>query len=791
MSHFQDAITQILRTKGIDLSKATLKQRYEAMSRAAMQTLPPDWMDTAQDQGKRIGYFSAEFLIGRVIHANLYNLGLLEEAEAFLSEWGHSIADFEAIDDAAFGNGGLGRLAACFLDSAATQGIPLDGYGIRYQYGLFKQGITDGFQTETADDWERFGDPWSIRREACAVTVHFRGQSVRAVPYDMPVIGQGGKVVNVLRLWKAEAQNGFDFARFNEGEYDLAVAERTRAEELCAVLYPNDNTQAGKILRLKQEYFFSSASLQSIVARYVATYGDDFSKFPEVCPIQLNDTHPTVSIPELLRIFMHEHKLSFDVAFDIVRQTFAFTNHTVMAEALEQWDVALFCDVLPEVYPYIVMIENHLERELMASGIREQEAYQVIRDGRIQMANLAVYGSHSTNGVSALHTSLLKADLFAQWHKRYPERIQNKTNGVSQRRWLELANPELSAFITERIGDAWRQDLYQLDKLKPFANDESSLTAFEEIKREKKRQLAEYVQKREGVDLNTDFMLYSLCKRLHEYKRQLLDAFSLLDLYFRVKDGEIAIRPAVFLYGGKAAPGYDRAKGIIKFINEIAAMINTDPQMKGLMQVIFVQNYNVSYAEKIFPATDVSVQISAVGTEASGTGNMKMMLNGAVTLGTRDGANVEIVEQAGEENNYMFGYTVDQIKSVAKDYNPMAIYEQSPRLKRVVDTLIDGTFFDGGSGIFREIYNSLLYGASWHKPDHYYVLLDFAQYADAKYKVNRDYQDTMDFARKALLNTASAGYFSSDNTIRAYAAEIWGMGKAERGDETCAFISMN
>ena len=777
MSNFQDTITQYLHMKGIDIQHATLTERYEAISHAAMQTLPTDWMGHPRSHGRRVGYFSAEFLIGRVIHSNLYNLGLLEEAEAFLQKSGHSVADFEEIDDAAFGNGGLGRLAACFLDSAATQGLPLDGYGIRYQYGLFKQGFQDGFQTESVDDWERYGDPWSVRREEYAVTVAFKGQSVRAVPYDMPVIGYGGKMVNTLRLWKAEPICGFDFAKFNDGEYDAAVEERTRADEICAVLYPNDNTRAGKILRLKQEYFFSSASLQSIVNRFAAEYGTEFAKFPEKNRIQLNDTHPAVSIPELLRILMGDYALDFETGFGIVQRTFAFTNHTVMKEALEQWDVDLFCDVLPEVYPYIVMIQNSLDRELIARGREGDSAvdYQLIKDGRIQMAQLAVYGSYSTNGVSEIHTSLLKSDLFRAWHALYPDRINNKTNGISQRRWMGLINPELSAFITERIGDEWLTDLDNLARLIPFADDEDTLRVFADIKREKKRQLAKYVAKHENFTLNTDFMFSSLCKRIHEYKRQLMDAFSLLDIYFGIKDGTATFAPAAFIYGGKSAPGYDRAKGIIKYINEIAALINNDPDTKDLMQVIFVQNYNVSYAEKIMPATDVSVQISAVGTEASGTGNMKMSLNGAVTLGTRDGANIEIVERAGEANNYMFGPTIQAQKRIAEDYCSRRIYESVPRIKRIVDTLIDGTFDDGGSGIFREIYTSLLDGASWHKPDHYYVLSDLEQYLDAKRRANWDYQDTLAFARKGLLNIANCGFFSSDNTIGAYARDIWGM----------------
>ena len=771
MSKLQENLNLYFKCKGGEMKTASLKTRYEALSHAAMGTLSSDWKDP-KFAPKRVGYFSAEFLIGRMIHNNLYNLGLLEEAQALLSKDGHSVSDFEEIEDMAFGNGGLGRLAACFLDSAATQDIPLDGYGIRYQYGLFKQGFQEGLQTETADDWEQYGDPWSVRRDEWAVDVTFHDQTVRAVPYDMPVIGYGGKRINFLRLWKAEAKTPFDFARFNDGEYNQAVEEKTQAEALSAVLYPNDSTRAGKALRLKQGYFFSSASLQNILARFIEEEGRDFSKLPQLFTIQLNDTHPVVSIPELLRLLMEQQGLPFDRAFAIVKQVFAFTNHTVMQEALEVWDLKLFSEVLPAVIPYVVLIQEELERTLLAAGLKG-EAYQIIRDGKIHMAPLAIYGSYSTNGVSELHSALLKTDVFPHWNRLYPGRLNNKTNGISQRRWLGLSNPEFAAFLRDNIGEGWLYDLNQLENLKAFTEDPGTLAAFAKVKQEKKRQLAAYVKERENIRLNTDFMFFSLCKRIHEYKRQLLDALSLLDTYFGLKDGAIDLTPSLYLYGGKSAPGYERAKGIIKFINEIAAMINRDPAVRNIMQVVFVQNYNVSYAEKIIPATDVSVQISTVGTEASGTGNMKMSLNGALTLGTRDGANVEIVQRAGEENNYMFGPTLDQMKRLKKTHNPRALYEQSPRLKRVVDTLIDGTFHDGGSGIFRELYDALLVGASWHKPDHYHVLSDFAQYVEAKQRVNQAYQDKTAFTGKALKNAASMGFFSSDNTIRAYATDIW------------------
>ena len=772
MHSFKEDIDLFFKAQGVDPKHATLKQRYAAVSHAAMQSLPKNWA-YASKKRKRVGYYSAEFLIGRVIHANLYNLGLLQDADEFLQEAGFSINDFEQIDDAAFGNGGLGRLAACFLDSAATHDIPLDGYGIRYQFGLFKQSFQNGLQQEMVDDWEHYGDPWSVRVDDEAVEIHFKDQVINAVPYDMPVIGYGGKTINKLRLWKSETQHPFDFAAFNNGEYDKAVGAKTRANEICAVLYPNDNTHAGKVLRLKQQYFFSSASLQCMVRRFVGVHGTDFAKFPEMYAIQLNDTHPVVAIPELLRILMGEHGLSIEDAFAIAQKTFAYTNHTLMEEALEQWDVSLFCDVIPEVYAYVEMIQKRLEQEMKDN----LAPFTIVRDGRINMARLAVYATFATNGVSELHGALLKSDLFKHWHEKYPERLNSKTNGITQRRWLGLCNPEFAAFLTERVGDGWLTDLNQLEKLIPLAEDSATLDTFAKVKRERKAELAKYIKQREGIDINPDSMIYSLCKRIHEYKRQLLDAFALLDMYYRVKAGEISITPSTFIFGGKAAPGYDRAKGIIKFINEIAAKVNNDPDTRDVMKIVFVQNYNVSYAEKIMPATDVSVQISTVGTEASGTGNMKMMLNGAVTLGTLDGANIEIVEKAGLENNYIFGKNNEDFQKAKETYNARTAYEANPRLKRVVDGLVDGAFDDGGTGAFKELHTSLLDGAHWHEPDHYFLLMDFADYADAKLRVNQDYQKRYPFLRKQLLNTANAGFFSSDNTILKYAQEIWGVDK--------------
>ncbi|ARP51316.1 glycogen phosphorylase [Ruminococcaceae bacterium CPB6] len=773
MQPFQEAIVHKLREMyHTDMKSATTKQLYNAVSQAAMDTCRDTWAQPVQ--GKTACYLSAEFLLGRLIHSNLMNLGLLKETEDLLNSAGINPNVFEDVEDDALGNGGLGRLAACFLDSAATQGIPLMGYGIRYRYGLFKQRFAYGYQEEDADDWLAWGDPWSVRREDQKVRVNFGDQSVWAVPYDMPIIGYGGKVVNTLRLWQAEAIQPFNFRLFNDQKYQEAVQQKNDAEAISAVLYPNDDTDAGKRLRLKQQYFFSSASLQSIFADYTAKCGTDYSKFAEQYAIQLNDTHPTVSIPELLRLLMTQGHMGFEPAFQVVQKTFAYTNHTIMAEALEKWNLSLFQSVLPEVYPYVVMIQNRLSNELVKKNITETGKYNIIQDGMIHMARMAIYSTHSTNGVAKIHTEIIKHSALPEWYALYPERFNNKTNGVTQRRWLALCNRELADFITERIGSGWVTDFSQMSRLKPYAEDQSSRQRFLEIKQEKKNQLADYMYRKDRFGLNTSNIFDIQVKRLHEYKRQLLNAFSILDMYFGIKDGRIqGFHPTTFIFGAKAAPGYYRAKGIIKFINEVANLVNYDNAVNRRMQVIFASNYNVSYAEKLIPAADISEQISTAGTEASGTSNMKFMMNGAVTLGTYDGANIEIVQNAGEENNYIFGARVEDLDKIKDTYDPVKLYEKEPRIRRVVDTLIDGTLTDGGSGWFAELYDSLLKGASWHKPDNYYLLLDFLPYCDARLQANHDYADRQAFAKKCLLNIAAAGPFTSDRTIRQYADEIW------------------
>ena len=775
--NLETRVREILKsTEYTTISEANPSQFHMAVAKAVMGNFQPKWKRIPIQNGRRVGYFSAEFLMGRMIESNLLNVGLLNEAKQLANA--HHLPDdiFEKTDDAALGNGGLGRLAACFLDSAATQGVPLDGYGIRYRYGLFRQYFENGYQREKEDDWTKNGDPWSVRCEQDRVTVDFGKQQVYAVPYDMPIIGYGGKTINTLRLWQAEAAVEFDFSLFNEQKYEKAFQKRNEAESISSVLYPNDDTDKGKQLRLKQQYFFCSASLQDMFRRYRQVYGNDYTRFHEVYAIQLNDTHPVVSVPECVRLLMEEGGLPFDTALAIVRNTFAYTNHTIMPEALETWNIRLFRSVLPRVYRYILKIDQALKKELTEKGITDIESYRIVDEERIHMARMALFATHSVNGVAQLHTELLKQKVLPQWYSLYPERFNNKTNGVTQRRWLALANEELSGLITETIGNRWITNLDRLRDLEPYADDPSFLEQLRRIKSVNKQQLSEYIQKRDGLLLNTEFLLDVQVKRLHEYKRQLLNAFSVLDTYFGLKDGRINdFTPTAYLFGGKAAPGYYHAKAIIKFINEIARVIRNDPQMGERMQVIFVSNYDGSYAEKIIPATDISEQISTAGTEASGTGNMKFMMNGAITLGTYDGANIEIVDQVGEENAYIFGARVEELEKMRIEhrYHPQEYLERSQRLSRVVRTLIDGTFDDGGSGMFAELYRSLTDESNGQMADRYFLFHDFECYCEARMRANREYDSQEEFDRMRLKNIAASGYFSSDRTIRGYAEEIW------------------
>ena len=758
----------------------TVEQLHLVLGKAMMGEIADNWQKSKKrhEDSRRAYYFSAEFLMGRMIYNNLYCMGILNETKELLKSKGIDINKFEEISDAALGNGGLGRLAACFLDSAATQDVPLDGYGIFYRYGLFKQLIKDGFQVEVEDNWLKYDDPWCIRRVDQACTVKFADSTVVAVPYDMAIIGYGTKNVNTLRLWQAEPVEEFDFLEFNNGNYDAAVKGKNDAENISKVLYPNDNCHEGKVLRLKQQYFFCSASLQDIIRKYKKKYGRDFSSFANVTAIQLNDTHPVISIPELIRLLALEG-IDFDKAFEIAQKTFSYTNHTVMGEALEKWDIDLMRQVIPEVYAIIERINDREYHDLKNKGVDENtiKAMRILSDGKVHMARLAMYVSSYVNGVAWIHTEILKNDVLKEWYWIYPERFQNKTNGITQRRWLGLCNPELADFITERVGAGWLKDMSKVGKLSKYI-DKETVKEFNKIKYTKKKQLAAYVKKMDDIEINPKFIFDIQVKRLHEYKRQLLNAFSIMWIYYMIKDGKLDdFQPTCFIFGAKAAPGYKRAKAIIKYINEIAKLVNNDPDTKDKLQVVFVSNYNVSYAEKLVVAADVSEQISTAGTEASGTGNMKFMFNGAVTLGTYDGANVEITQCAGEENEYIFGGRVEDIERLKKEgYDAKALYDSNPMIKRVLDTLIDGTFSDGGAkgeGSFEELYKGLLHGTHWHQADHYFLLYDLPDYVETKLKVNKDYKDRIAFGTKCLNNIATCGKFSSDRTILEYAKEIW------------------
>lgn len=764
-------------------SCTTPQEIHNALGNAVMEYASENWQKSknAHLNSRRACYFSMEFLVGRAVFNNLLCLGIYDETEAVLNEMGKSLSELEEIEDAALGNGGLGRLAACFLDSAASLDLPLDGYGIRYKYGLFKQGIENGFQTETADNWTKYGDPWSVRHDEETVEVKFNGQTVKAVPYDMPIFGCKTNHISTLRLWQSEAVNEFDFNLFNQQKYTEASLEKNSAEDISRVLYPNDDTREGKKLRLKQQYFFCSASLQDITKKHFDRFGS-LENISDSITIQLNDTHPVISIPEFIRILVNSG-MDFERAFAITKKVFNYTNHTVMPEALEKWECGLVEELLPEVYSIILQINEKLIAEMFAKEktSEEIEKIKIVRNGLVNMADMAVYCSSYVNGVAEIHTEILKDTVLADWYKLYPERFQNKTNGITQRRWLALCNKELSDLITELLGsDKWITNLDELKKLSGYAEDEEVINRFMNIKKNNKKALADYIQKNEGITIDPHSIFDIQIKRLHEYKRQLLNAFSILYIYFGIKSGEIInMNPVTFIFGAKSAPGYRRAKGIIKYINEIAKLVDNDEEVSRYVKVVFVSNYNVSYAEKLIPAADVSEQISTAGTEASGTGNMKLMLNGAVTLGTYDGANIEIVQEAGEENNYIFGARVEELKEIMPEYNSRKILSENPRIRQVVQTLIDGTVSDGGTGYFRELYFSLTDGASWHSPDNYYLLGDLENYIDVKLKCIGDFGNKKLIGKKMWLNMCNAGKFSSDRTINDYAENIWHIGKVE------------
>lgn len=768
---------------GKDLSEANTWQLHDALSSAVMEAIGPSWMKHSgeKDRGRKAAYLSAEFLVGRAVQNNLLNLGISEKLQKELSKKGTDLNILEDVEDAALGNGGLGRLAACFMESGATMGLPLDGYGIRYRYGLFRQKLEDGFQKEEADDWAKHGDPWSVRRDEDTVRVDFADYSVLAVPYDMPIIGYGGKNISTLRLWQSEPLTEFDFAKFNDQQYDLAVQAKNRAEDISRVLYPNDDALEGKKLRFRQQYFFSSAALADMVRIFKREHGSDLSKFADYNAVQLNDTHPVIAIPELIRILTDEEGMGFAQALEISKKTFAYTNHTIMPEALEKWDARLIKSLVPRVYEIIEMIHAAFEQEklelIRQDKISKALAHRtkIIRNRTVHMAHLAIYGGSYVNGVAAIHTEIIKHDTLRDWYQLYPEKFQNKTNGITQRRWLALCNRELSDMISHKLTNRdWITDLTQLKALEVFSDDEKVIEQFSQIKDLKKQQLAQYIMHRENIEIDPASIFDIQIKRLHEYKRQLLNILTILYIYREIKSGNLKdFHKTTFIFGGKSAPGYRRAKSIIKLINEVAALIDSDEVVRDIIKVVFISNYNVSYAEKLVAAADVSEQISTAGTEASGTGNMKFMLNGAVTLGTLDGANVEIVQEAGLENNFIFGATVEEIKKISKTYDPNEIYASNPKIKAVLDMLIDGSLSDGGTGGFKELHDSILKGASWHRPDQYFILHDFMAAVEGKIRVNEAYRDIKSFRKKCYINMCNAGKFSSDRTIMDYAQNIW------------------
>lgn len=760
--------------------RGTLWDYWSALSHTIVELIADNWEETRDVYAavRQEHYFSAEFLVGRSMLNNLVNLGIYEQANEAAASFGINLTDLlEQEKDPGLGNGGLGRLAACFLDSCATMNLPVTGYGILYRYGLFRQSITNGFQKEIPDSWMESGYPFVVRREEERVKVHYNDFDVWAVPYDMPITGYATSNVNRLRLWKPEPAQEFDFNLFNSQRFDDAVTERNRVNDIWRVLYPNDTSYDGKVLRVRQQYFFVSASLQDIVSRYKAVHGEDMSDFAKYNSVQLNDTHPVISIPELMRILVDENGVEWTAAWEIVRATYAYTNHTVMAEALEKWDIGIFQYLFPRIYQIIDGINMQFRNEMFALKFEPDyvDLLSPLGDGKVRMAWLAIYGSRSVNGVAALHTEILKKDTLKEWYKLMPEKFSNKTNGVTPRRWLRTCNPELSGLITELLGNEdWVTDLEQLSGLAGYTSDDAVMNRFLDIKKASKQRLADYIYEKEGILLNADSVFDVQIKRLHEYKRQLLNALYVLNLYDRIKaDPTLDFPPITVLFGAKAAPGYFRAKAIIKFINEIARLVNGDKEIKGRIKVVFVENYNVSNGERMFPAADISEQISTAGLEASGTGNMKFMMNGAVTLGTCDGANVEIAEAVSDENIYIFGCHVEDLDSARKFYNPLWQYENIPGLKKAMDRLIDGSLDDAGTGMFKDLFNALVYGSNWQPADTFFVLGDFVDYCTTRDRIYTDYKDRLAWARKCWINICNSGRFSSDRTIQDYADGIW------------------
>ncbi|TRX64190.1 glycogen/starch/alpha-glucan phosphorylase [Corynebacterium hiratae] len=780
-SDFQTAVPGHVRAAaGVSPTAATNRKFWSGLSSSVMEQIADNWEATrsAYAATRQQHYFSAEFLQGRALLNNLTNIGLVDEARAATQATGHELADvLEAEHDAALGNGGLGRLAACFLDSAVTQDFPVTGYGLLYRYGLFRQSFDNGFQREEPDAWMENGYDFIIRRASEQRLVHFDDMDVRAIPYDMPITGYGTDNVGTLRLWKSEPIDEFDYDAFNSQRFTEAIVERERVMDICRVLYPNDTTYEGKVLRVRQQYFFVSASLQQMIDNYIEHHGEDLTGFAEYNCIQLNDTHPVLAIPELLRLLLDEHGMGWDEAWKVVTETFAYTNHTVLAEALESWEISIFQKLFWRIWELVEEIDRRFREDMAQRGLDQGRIDYMapVSDGHVHMAWIACYAAYSINGVAALHTEIIKAETLSEWYELWPEKFNNKTNGVTPRRWLRMCNPRLSDLLTEQAGsDAWVTDLTELAKLDSLAEDEKVLRQLINIKRANKQDFAAWIEAHQGATVDPDSIFDVQIKRLHEYKRQLMNALYILDLYFRIKvDGE-TVPKRTFIFGAKAAPGYVRAKAIIKLINTIGDLVNNDPATKDVLNVVFVENYNVSPAEHIIPAADVSEQISVAGKEASGTSNMKFMMNGALTLGTMDGANVEIVEAVGEENAYIFGARNEEIPQLRAEYNPGELYNTVPGLSRVLDAFTDGTLGSENAGMFGDLRSSLLDGFGEHAQDTYYVLGDFADYRETRDRMAADYDaDEMAWAKKAWLNICYSGRFSSDRTIADYANEVW------------------
>ena len=789
------------------LVDATKQQVFQAVSYAVKDTIIDNWMETQkvyeEEDPKMVYYMSMEFLMGRALGNNMINLTEYKEVKEALEELGFDLNVIEDQEpDAALGNGGLGRLAACFLDSLATLGYAAYGCGIRYRYGMFKQKIENGYQVEVPDNWLKDGNPFELRRPEYAKEVKFGGyirveydeatkrnkfiqegyQSVRAIPFDIPIVGYNNNVVNTLRVWDAEAINDFQLDSFDKGDYQKAVEQENLARNIVEVLYPNDNHYAGKELRLKQQYFFISASVQAAVAKYKKNHSD-IRKFYEKATFQLNDTHPTVAVAELMRILLDEEGLEWDEAWEVTTKTCAYTNHTIMAEALEKWPIELFSRLLPRIYQIIEEINRRFVEEIQKKYPGNQEKIRkmaIIYDGQVKMAHLAICAGYSVNGVAALHTEILKNQELKDFYEMMPEKFNNKTNGITQRRFLLHANLLLADWVTEHIGDEWITDLAQISKLKVYVDDEKAQQEFMNIKYQNKLRLAKYIREHNGIDVDPRSIFDVQVKRLHEYKRQLLNILHVMYLYNKIKDHpEMPFYPRTFIFGAKAAAGYRRAKLTIKLINSVADVINNDKSINGKLKVVFIEDYRVSNAEWIFAAADVSEQISTASKEASGTGNMKFMLNGAPTLGTMDGANVEIVQEVGEENAFIFGLSAQEVINYENNggYNPMDYFNNDQDIRRVLMQLINGEYAPDDPERFRDIYDSLLNTNSSDRADTYFILADFKSYAEAQERVEKAYRDETGWARMAMMNTACSGKFTSDRTIQQYVDEIWHLDK--------------